>query len=498
MNHSALGRRLSSAALAASFVLATVSSASAAGLYFSDRGVRPIGRGGAFVAGADDLGAIWYNPAGIAFAGNAVLADASWLRYSTTFQRRTLVKDPATGDETIQGTNYYPEVSGTTPVLPLPTLAVSNNLGVEKMNFAIGVLAPYAALTSYPETDIEFRGKKVPPPQRYSLFTLDGSALAVLGVWASYQPIKEFTIGFGVQMLTGTFASRLAFSACPPENLLCAGEDPQYDATAQLTVGPIVAPSANVGAIAIVSDQPGAEVRLGFSAQLPFWISARAKSEIRLPGAEMFRNAYVEGSEAEVKFRLPAIVRGGLETRLGEGKKTRLELAIFYEGWSIHDQISITPIGSGIQLRNVAGLADPYQVGVLAQARGFRDTFSIHGGFERAFSLGGYPMQIRGGASFERSAVPAEYLSVLTVDVDKVQTAIGTSIYVGEKRTLRLDAVLAWTFGFAVDVDPRSAAITKVKAIRANDPPDDRQVKINGGHYTASAQVVGVGLNWAY
>jgi len=94
--------------------------------------------------------------------------------------------------------------------------------------------------------------------------------------------------------------------------------------------------------------------------------------------------------------------------------------------------------------------------------------------------------------------VPAEYLSVLTVDVDKVQTAIGTSIYVGEKRTLRLDAVLAWTFGFAVDVDPRSAAITKVKAIRANDPPDDRQVKINGGHYTASAQVVGVGLNWAY
>src|ERR1700691_3535901 len=38
--------------------------ARASGLYFSDRGVRPLGRGGAFVAGADDLGAIWYNPAG--------------------------------------------------------------------------------------------------------------------------------------------------------------------------------------------------------------------------------------------------------------------------------------------------------------------------------------------------------------------------------------------------------------------------------------------------
>ena len=46
--------------------LATIArDAGAAGLYFSDRGVRPLGRGGAFVAGADDLGAIWYNPAGI-------------------------------------------------------------------------------------------------------------------------------------------------------------------------------------------------------------------------------------------------------------------------------------------------------------------------------------------------------------------------------------------------------------------------------------------------
>lgn len=490
------GRAL--AVASAALVLASTTTASAAGLYFSDRGVRPIGRGGAFVAGADDLGSIWYNPAGIAFAGNTVLADASWLRYSTTFQRRTLVTDPATGDETIQGTNYYPEVNGTTPVLPLPTLAISNNLGQKNWNFALGVMAPYAALTSYPETDLDFRGKKVPPPQRYSLYTLDGSALAVLGAWASYQPIKEFTVGFGIQMLTGKFASRLAFSACPPENLLCAGEDPAYDATAQLTVGPIVAPSASAGAIAILSDTPGAEVRLGFSAQLPFWISARAKSEIRLPSAEMFRNAYVEGDEAEVKFRLPAIVRAGLETRLGEGKKTRLELSVFYEGWSIHDQISITPIGAGIRLRNVAGLADPYQVGTLAQARGFRDAFSIHGGFERNFDVGGYPMAIRGGASFERSAVPAEYLSVLTVDVDKVQAAVGASLWVGDKKNLRLDTVLAWTFGFPVDVDPRSAAITKVKAIRANDPPEARQIKINGGHYTVAAQVVGIGLSWAY
>ena len=101
-------RRALCAALALSAVSLGTSAASAAGLYFSDRGVRPVGRAGAFVAGADDLGAIWYNPAGLAFAGNSVLVDASWLRFRSTFQRRSLVRDPSTGQEAIQGTNYFP------------------------------------------------------------------------------------------------------------------------------------------------------------------------------------------------------------------------------------------------------------------------------------------------------------------------------------------------------------------------------------------------------
>ena len=58
------------------------------GLYFTDRGVRPMGRAGAFVAGADDLGAIWYNPAGIADAGTSILFDASWLQFSSTTRAR--------------------------------------------------------------------------------------------------------------------------------------------------------------------------------------------------------------------------------------------------------------------------------------------------------------------------------------------------------------------------------------------------------------------------
>src|SRR4051794_15337105 len=58
-----------------------------AGLYFSDRGVRPLGRGGAFVAGADDISSIWYNPAGLADAGPSLMGDFAWLHFTSDYTR---------------------------------------------------------------------------------------------------------------------------------------------------------------------------------------------------------------------------------------------------------------------------------------------------------------------------------------------------------------------------------------------------------------------------
>ncbi len=496
-------RRRAHAPFALALACASIASlapavSTAAGLYFSDRGVRATGRGGAFVAGADDLGALWYNPAGLAFAGDSVLADASYLRFGSTYQRETLVHDPNTGKGVILGSDYYPMVRGTSPLLPLPTLAISNNFGLKNWNFAVGVMAPYSALTSYPEQQLQFNGSTVAPPQRYSLITLDGSALTVVGAYASYMPTDRIAFGAGLEALIGTFASRLAFSACPPANFVCANEDPNYDATAQLNVGPIVAPSGNAGMIAILQDTPESEVRLGAMVQLPFWVNSPAKIDIQLPSAPIFQNASVEGNQANVKFRLPAIARLGLESRFGPKKRTRVEAAFVYEAWSMQDSISITPTGNGIQMHGIAAFPDPYPVGPMAQQRGFRDTFSVHGGVEHSFDAGGYPMMVRGGLSYERSAVPPEYLSVLTVDLDKVQAALGSSLYVGERKNLRLDIVYAHTFAFSQEVNPADAQIQKLPVVRATPPNPDQQVAINGGRYTAQADVIGVGLNWLY
>ena len=47
--------------------------AHAGGYYFSDIGVRAFSRGGAFVAGADDLTALYYNPAALTRMGRGTL-----------------------------------------------------------------------------------------------------------------------------------------------------------------------------------------------------------------------------------------------------------------------------------------------------------------------------------------------------------------------------------------------------------------------------------------
>jgi long-chain fatty acid transport protein len=215
-----------------------------------------------------------------------------------------------------------------------------------------------------------------------------------------------------------------------------------------------------------------------------------------LPSAPEFRNASIQGDEAHVSFKLPPIARFGIEGRFGSKKQTRIEGAFFYEAWSFHDAITISPAGNGIQLRNVTGFPDPYVVGTMSVQKHFRDTFSVHGGIEHQFMLDDYPMVIRAGASYERSAIPNSYLSVQTVDLDKVQIALGGSLFVSEKRNLRLDIVYAHTFGFTTDVDPHDASVTRVHVVRANYPAGE--VTINGGRYTAQADVLGVGLNWKY
>lgn len=462
-------------------IAATTTPAGAAGLYFADRGVRPLGRAGAFIAGADDLGAIAYNPAGMFDAGAQVLFDGTWLHFTSDYTRQSYVRqvDPNTGKTVGQFLQTFDTVQGTTPVLPIPTLAVSFQPH-PKWVIALGAWAPYATLTSYPDT-----AKGKPAPQRYSLLTLDGSALAFVGAGAAFAPSKEWRFGAAVGMLTGKFNSTVMFSGCVPERFFCAPEDSSWDVLAQLSVGPIFAPTGELGAIWI----PTPEWHVGVSVQLPVYVRAPATLKTRLPSTPVFEKASVSGQDAHVEFDLPWNIRVGVENRMV--KDLRVELGFGYERWGMHDAIKVTP--DKLALKNVAGFPETYYVPPVNLERHFRDSMSVRLGGEYAIDIKGYTLDARAGVSFETSAVPKEYLTVLTIDSNKLTTGLGASLHVGK---WRFDAVYAHVFAFGVTVDPKEAKITQVSPVVANPPKNPNT--INGGIYSARADAIGLGIAYTF
>jgi long-chain fatty acid transport protein len=456
--------------------------AEAGGLYFSDRGVRPMGRGGAFVAGADDLGAIYYNPAGMTDAPNQVLADTSWLLFHSAYTRtsRRLQFDPNDpGKPTGQAWDEtYPTAEGTAPIIPIPTLAISNSFGLKNAAFALGLWAPYAAGARYEE-----RLAGGPTPGRYMLVNLDGSMLSVPTIGAAYAPAPEVSVGATFQALIGSYKSRSVMTTCLPDRFVCAPEQPDFDSTVQMDVGPIFAPSANFGLLF----KPDKHVRFGVAYQLGFNVDSDATIRVRMPSNVFFDRAWQDGDAARVHMRFPWIARVGVEVR-EIVPRSRAEIAYVREGWSVHDEITVTP--QGMMLRDVELFPAEYRIGSFRVPRQFENTGSIRIGAEHWEKVGSYQIDGRIGFMYEKNAIPAAYLSTLTIDVDKLILGLGASLHV--TRTWRLDGLYAHVFGWARDVSPEEARYPQINPVRAT--PNPYPSYVNGGRYEASAHILGVGL----
>ncbi len=457
--------------------------AHAAGLYTADRGVRPLGRGGAFVAGADDLSSVWYNPAGLADAGTSLFVDFAWMNFSSEYTRKTQVTD-AGGTVRVVPSN---RVDGTTPFLPIPTLGGSYNFGDRKQyTAALGILAPYTSVASYPLT-VDGR----PSPSRYSLVSLDGSALTVAGAYFAYKPIEEIRIGLGLQALIGTFRSRVVFSASPPDRLIGAPEDPAYDALSQLNVGPIIAPSANFGITAV----PTKHLRFALSGQLPFWVNAPATIRVRLPSAAVFDDAYQDGEEGRVRFRLPPVLRVGAEYRtdLGRENDIRVELAYVREFWSLHDSIELRP--DRVRLYGIKGFPSPFGIAPISLPRNFQDSNSLRAGVEYSTKsiFTANRTELRAGVSYETSGIPAPWVSPLTYDANKVIVGAGASLHAGGN--WRFDAVGALVLLAGTEVAPDEARVPRINPVQGNPTSTEA---VNGGTYRARALILGVGAEYKF
>jgi long-chain fatty acid transport protein len=228
------------------------------------------------------------------------------------------------------------------------------------------------------------------------------------------------------------------------------------------------------------------------SGQLPFWVGSPATVDVRLPTAVLFDSASQQGDRAHVGFELPPVFRVGVEVRpLDEEHDLRIEVAYVREFWSVQKSIDITP--ENIQLLNVTSLPSPFAVSSISIPRGGQDSNSVRLGGEYKFAAGDYKLQPRVGLAYETSGIQTPYVSPLTIDSSKFLASLGGGLFIGER--WRFDFVYSHVFASDVTVTPQQAAVPRVNPVMGNPT---QTTAVNGGTYSARADVLGVGMQYRF
>jgi len=487
-------RRAALWALSLSGLLCGLDFAHAGGMFVGTHGARPTARGGAFVAGADDLNAIYYNPAGVVLShpdgeGWSILFDAGLVLQNVGYTRN---------DAGIDRPTVYSDggVIGGAPLI-IPQLAFARKWAKPWGGLAIGMglWIPYTGLTRYPEGsyDTEENRRQVPDtsPQRYQLIGLHEGSITRATLMAVLNPVVSFSLlgdklqlGVGPQLMLLWFRARMMLNGCP--QVMCAPENPDYDA---LVVAQAFAPvpSLNLGAIY----RPIEMLKVGLAFQLPFFVrSATGTVDTRLPVNELFDGASVEGRNASLSMNLPPVLRLGVELTTWQ-KRLHIELAYTAEFWSIQDRVVVTP--QDVSLVNVKGF-DTYKLGTVSIDRQMQTTHAVHLGLEA--TLWKY-IGARLGGMFESGAMPDATFTVLSPDSNKGMISLGAFVPsvkfasadwrfdLGYSRIIQPDRVIA----------PEDSRLAPQNPIRPDLGVSPGQGGIGGGRYQVSYDLITLGLS---
>jgi long-chain fatty acid transport protein len=435
----------------------------ASGFFLTERGIRSLGRGGAFVAGAEGAESLWINPAGLKGAGESFRMEGNQTFLRGSFQR---IDD--------QG-NVKPSVELKTAFLPVPMFGVTDNYGLEDFTFGFGFYVPSASVYTWPD-----HVGDEPAPNRYSLYSLKGSIFGNFSAGVAWHGLEGLSIGVTAALVTGRFKASTALSAC--DGFLCVNpEDPTFDVATVITLRRFA--SLMVGAGIIYELGP---VKVGASLQTPWNMKGEAEVDVTLPSDPAFSHARVSGNKADVNVPFPLIGRVGFEVKPTEA--LRMEVAAVWEGWSRHDYI--TAKADKMFIRDVVGIGD-YQVGTIKIQRLMNDSYSFRGGFE--YWLEDMDMTFRMGASYDTTAIRDKALTPMTLDANKLVTGIGLTLHVGNV----FDFDMLYGHVFLPDRQIRNSEITQPSAIRPPQAPAD-QSHIGNGNYTMEADFAGIGSTFHF
>ncbi len=436
-------------------LLFVASDALAGGYFFPDSGVVATGRGGAFVASADDTFAQYYNP------GALVRLDRWTIDLGVSGVQQSLSFDRQMDDG-----SFAPTVSNEGGMFVVPQIGVGGPLIEDKLHMAVGLYTGYSPSFAYEQEG----------PQRY---TLRDSLIwqAFAGPSVSYSPIPQLSIGVGLQWQFLRVEQELTVSTI-------GGDDPGSDVDIAVKQADPFAPSANFGVLV----RPVDELSIGLTLQLPSSFDANGSMSADFTGSAIegiLVDTMIQDDAVRLALDMPLILKAGVAVH--PTNDSVVEVAVVYEQWSSLTELALSDIDLELEFNN--GFPAPEVESTLSLPAGLRDVVSLRlGGSVDVMDA----LTLRAGGFYETGSQRDDQLNVGLYDPAKFQLSGGTSVHLLDDR-LHVDLSVANVFFGNREVRDSTSKQVVLQEGDAFEPS-----VVGNGDYRSNGLVVAGGLSWSF
>ena len=455
-----------------SLLIALSPHAHASTFYFSDIGVKGFARGGAFIAGVDDISAQWYNPAALTRVEKGMFGiQVSYVLHDVSFERAAeedLTFDPIEND------------SRNTVI---PHFGVAYRFG--DLTTYFGFTSPYADFLEYPADG----------SQRYSL--VESSVLQTFtGGVLAYKVNEWVSIGVGASWNMLEVNQSRNLSVYIKDSPASESEDPSSDVTFSLSVRDNFGVAYNLSTLI---EPPSKTWAFGLMIQPPTNFDANGSVEADFSKHFLHTNGGIivdpvsNDESVSMDIKMPLIIRTGFLVR--PVPSWEIELGVVYENWSeLPDPLVIDNLDMKVKLNSFGNESEETIEGPIELPNGYNNTFSFRLGTEWEANQN---IQIRAGALYEQGGIPAQFVSVSSVDRDKIGIGLGGSYVVSSKLSFDIGVFQSFFGTWTVEDSEirRLAAEIDIQDLSA-ELIEDRVV--GNGTYSSSVFFGGMGATYNF
>ena len=466
-------------------LLLLTSHAVASAYYNLDSGTRSLGRGGAFVVGADDLTGMYYNPAALGNIDHTTIRVDAWaINQYVRFDR---ADEP--GEDGVMGTEddlAFEPVQNEAGWFPIPNAGAAFRLGglspaLKDTVLAVGLYTPTAPTFDYPDDG----------PQRYSL--MDSLVWQIFYGASVAHKIGPVTLGLGLNYTVLRVEESLAVTTVK-DGTDNAANDVRLDIAAWDT-NQI---SWNAG----VNVRPTDWLEIGASVQPAIAYVGKGTMTATFSPDHSFLTQLEGDTFTDDSILLdvttPWVLKAGVQVRPSDS--VRVEADFNYTTWGQLEELQVHPCaeegcadgGMKLHVAEDSILYDTVQeievTDDVAIPTGFSNAFSIRaGGDWRANNW----LEARAGLNYESSAVSDALQGVSVVDGAKFGFGLGATAHVAKRWAFDVAISEQFILGRTITDSELSQIVIDVSDIQA--PSVGTGKIIGNGQYASRLTYAGIG-----